>query len=197
MPQRLTKLARAAAAALALSALPAAATTISEGSQPGGDFSSSFSAPTSIGSGIDLITGTTGSTDRDFLVFTSMNPGAQTVTLSFSMPSASNPIGFAGGNVRYSFAPLPSATGGTSLGGFFLTSTASTQTLTLNLGASFAGTLYLGINTLLGTNIGYSISAPGNVPAAPVPLPASAALLAGALAGFGAMRARKGKRSAA
>ena len=54
---KIANLTRAAAAALALTTLPAAATTISEGSVPGGDFSSSFSAPTAIGFGNGIAAG--------------------------------------------------------------------------------------------------------------------------------------------
>lgn len=201
MTLRPTLSGRIAAAALAavLMALPASAVTINEPSVAGGDFSDNWAAPSAIGFGYDIVNGQGSSSDPDYLVFTSMTPGAQSLSLTFTMPAGPNPLGFAGGTVQYSFAPFTSATDGLSAGGYFLTSYAPTQTLTLALGAGFAGTLYLGITTLIGNNIGYSITAAGNVlPASPVPLPASAALLAAALAGaggFGALR-RSRRRTA-
>ena len=190
--------ARSTALMLMLAAAPVAATTIPESGVGGGDFSNDWTSPTSIGFGFDHVQGTAGSSDYDYLVFTGMTPGAQTVSLSFNMPLASNPLGLAGGTVQYGTVPFTSATGGSSAGGFFLTSYAPTQMLTLNLGAGFGGTLYLGITALIGQNLGYSIGVPGNAPPPPVPLPASVGLLGGALAGFGAFgAARRSKRRAA
>lgn len=182
------------AAALSLAALasPASAATISETSFAGGDFSSAFGAPTAIASGFDTVTGNLGSGDRDFLSFTGMKTGAQTVTLSLAALGA-GPLWT--GSLRYSTTPFTSNTSGTLAGSILMFNAppvlvSLTQTLSFNLGATFGGTLFIALNQQRGSGISYSLSIPGNVPAA-VPLPATALLLGGALAGLGASRRRK------
>ncbi len=184
----------AAAFAALSSTLPASSATINEGSFSGGDFSNSFSAPTTVVNGNDIITGTISSGDRDYLVFTGLAMGAQTVTLSFA---GSAGLYLSQGTVRYSTTPFTSNTSGTNPGNLFLFAlfSAPTQTLSFNLGPSFAGSLYLGLSLTSGQPITYSLNVPGNAPVTPVPLPASAVLLGGAVAGMGALR-RRAKRTA-
>lgn len=188
--------ARAAALglAIAMTAAPATAATYNEGS----DFSGAFGSPTAIANGFDTITGNLGTGDYDFLSFTGLAAGAQTVTLNLAATGGSV---FWTGNFRYSATPFTSNTSGASAGSIFMYNlgflgSSLTQSLSFNLGSGFAGTLYLALNLSTGAGASYSLSVPGNAPVAPVPLPASALLLAGAVAGLGALR-RRGKCAAA
>ncbi len=67
-------------------AQPAAAATVSEGDIAGGSFSSAFDKPTEIGPGVTTVTGTGDQHIFDFLVFTGLPNGAQTLTFNFSAP---------------------------------------------------------------------------------------------------------------
>lgn len=184
---------RAALVAAGLAALPAGAATVSELSFPGGDFSDSFSAPSMIGAGIDLVQGTGAANNYDILAVTGMMPGAQTVTLGFSAPSGIGWSYAAGGNVLYSTRPFQWAWDGTTAGVVSIGYANPTQSLTLALGPGFTGTLYLGLYFTYGQDLGYTVSLPGNAAPPPaVPLPASAWLLAGGLAlGAGLRRAKR------
>ncbi|MCA0272871.1 MAG: VPLPA-CTERM sorting domain-containing protein [Proteobacteria bacterium] len=182
--------------AIVLSATPATAVTVNEGSFAGGDFSSSYGSPTAIASGVGTVTGNLGSNDRDFLSFTGMQTGAQSVTLNLTAIGA-GPVWT--GSLLYSTTPFTSNSSGQFGGGIVMLNFAPffvsmTQTLSFNLGATFGGTLFLAINQQTGTGVSYSLDIPGNV--APVPLPATALLLGGAIAGLGASR-RRGKHAAA
>jgi hypothetical protein len=188
----------AAAMATLLMAGPAAALTINEGSF-GGDFSNAFGSPSAIPVQRDVVNGTLGAGDYDFLAFTGMIPGAQTVTFNFSSSALGTFL--SAGTVNYSTSPFTSNTSGTNVGTFVLFDAGvialRSQSLTLNLGSGFAGTLYLMLNLATGPNVNYSLSIPGNLPPAPVPLPATALLLLGAGAGLGALKRAKGRKSAA
>lgn len=182
--------------ALAVGASSVSATTVNEGSLSGGDFSSSFGSPTAIASGVGTVTGSLGANDRDFLSFTGMQTGAQSVTLNLTAIGA-GPVWT--GSFLYSTTPFTSNTSGQFGGGIVMLNFAPffvsmTQTLSFNLGATFGGTLFLAIHQQTGTGVSYSLDIPGNV--APVPLPATALLLGGAIAGLGASR-RRGKLAAA
>lgn len=183
--------------ALAVGATSASAATVNEGSLSGGDFSSTYGSPTAIASGVGTITGTLVTGDRDFLSFSGMTTGAQTVTLSVAATGA-GPLWL--GSILYSTVPFTSDTSGT-IGGTIVmynippTLISMTQTLSFNLGATFGGTLFLALDQQMGGGISYALGIPGNVPPA-VPLPATALLLGGAIAGLGASR-RRGKRAAA
>jgi hypothetical protein len=183
--------------ALAVGASSASAATVNEGSLSGGDFSSTFGSPTAIASGVGTVTGTLVNGDFDFLSFTGMQTGAQTVTLNLAATGAAL---LWSGTLRYSETLFTSNTSGTIGGSMLMYNippilVSMTQTLTFNLGATFGGTLFLALDQALGSGMSYSLSIPGNVPA-PVPLPATALLLGGAVAGLGVSR-RKGKRAAA
>jgi hypothetical protein len=191
---------RAAALALAIAAgaTPATAVTVNEGSFSGGDFSGAFGAPTSISNGFDTITGTLGAADRDFLSFTGLATGAQSVTLNLNATGGS--LIWSGG-FRYSTTPFTSNTSGTSAGNIFMYNfgffgSSMNQSLSFSLGATFAGTLYVALNLSSGAGASYSLSVPGNAPVAPVPLPATALLLGGAVAGLGALRRKAGRAAA-
>ena len=187
---------RAALVAAGLAALPAGAATITELSLPGGDFSNSWSAPSLIGPGFDLVQGTGGANNYDILAFTGMAPGAQTVTLTFAAPSGIGWSYAAGGNLLYSTQPFRWAWDGATAGVVSIGYANPSQTLSLALGPGFGGTLYLGLYFTYGQNLGYTVSLPGNAAPPPaVPLPASAWLLASVLAAS-ATAARRVKRRA-
>ena len=184
-----------AAVLLTLSVASAEAATILESDLAGGDFSNSWSAPTVIGNGYDLIQGTGDGNNFDILAFTGMAFGAQTVTLTFSAPVGIGPSYAAGGSILFSAQAFRWGWDGQSAGTFFTSLGTPTQTASINLDSSFGGSLYLGLYFTFGQNLSYSVSLPGNATPPSVPLPASVGLLAGALAGFGAMRAsRRAKR---
>lgn len=161
-----------AAAACATLALPARAATITEGSFPGGDFSSAFASPTAIVNGYDVVTGSMGAGDYDFLHFTDMMPGAQTVTVNVTGPTG---IGMyiSRGTLRYSTTPFASRNAGTNVGSFLLSPIFGTsQSFTFSLGPTFSGSLYLSLNVTMGPVMRYSVSVPGNIDLPGVPLPA-------------------------
>ncbi len=187
---------RTVVVAAGLAAMPAGAATISELSQPGGNFSNSWTAPSVIGNGFDIVQGTGGANNYDILAFTGMAPGAQTVTLTFTAPSGIGWSYAAGGNVLYSTQPFQWAWDGTTAGSVSIGYATPTQTLSFNLGPGFGGALYLGLYFTYGQNLGYTVSLPGNAAPPPaVPLPASAWLLGAVLAG-GAAAARRTRRRA-
>lgn len=171
------------------------AATVNEGSFAG-DFSSNYASPTAIATGVTTINGTLGSGDSDFLSFTGMQAGAQTVTLNVAA-SGAGPLWI--GSILYSTTPFTSNSSGT-LGGTMVMYNfpplfvSLTQSLSFNLGATFGGTLFLALNQQMGSGFSYSLGVPGNVSG--VPLPAPILLLGGAVAALGASR-RRGKRAAA
>ena len=87
-------------------AVPAIAATISETDFAGGfasadqNFNPTY---TQIGSGFDVVNGTSETNAFDFIQFTSLAAGAQTITFTFNMitPNA-NANSNAGGEIRYS-----------------------------------------------------------------------------------------------
>lgn len=183
--------------AIALGATPASAVTVNEGSFSGADFSSDYASPSAIASGVTTINGTLGSGDSDFLSFTGMQTGAQTVTLNVAATGA-GPLWI--GSILYSTTPFTSNSSGTIGGSMVMYNfpplfVSLTQSLSFNLGATFGGTLFLALNQQMGSGFSYSIGVPGNVPA-PVPLPAPVLLLGGAVAGLGVLRRKTGRAAA-
>lgn len=192
------------AIATALMAAGAAnAATLTEGTGAA-EFSHDWKNPTIVAAGVDHISGSWDvQNDHDILGFTSLKPGAQTITLTFSPKT---PIGAtdwsfsAGGELRYqTYAPKYSAWEGTTFGRVALNhaNRGGDFTYALNLGDDFAGVLYLGLYGTHGS-LNYNIDVPGNAVAepqpAPVPLPAGAALLPAGLAALALLRRRRKAR---
>jgi hypothetical protein len=195
--------ATAVAAALAvLIAPPALSATLSEASLPGGSFSSAWSNPTIISNGYDTITGTGAGNQFDILAFTGLASGAQSLTFNFAAPSGIGWSYAAGGNLLFSTQPFRWGWDGTTFGVVNSNYYSPNQQVVLNLNAAFTGTLYVGLYFTYGSNLGYSISVPGNVapppppppPVTGVPLPAAGALMLAGIAGLGGLSVRR-KRS--
>lgn len=184
----------AGAASLAL-ALASQAATINEGSAGFGEFSGLFFNPTVIANGNDIVTGSLSLGDYDYLLFNRMNPGASSVALTITGPAGRY---VAQGRVYYSTTPFSLTNAGTLAGNIRVTpGQPAPPTITFNLNSSFAGSLYLSLNLSLGPVMRYSVSVPGNVDIPGIPLPASALMLGGALAGLGGFASRRAKRGAA
>jgi len=180
-----------ASLAFALAFGAAEASTIDEASQPGGAYSSLWSAPTPIGAGVTTITGTGNGGQFDNFVFTALKAGSQSLTLDFAAPAGVGYSYAAGGTVLYSTQPFAWSWDGTTLGSIFTGYWSPSQSLTLALGPSFTGQLYLALNFTFGSNLGYSVNVPSNALATPapiganVPLPAGGMTLATVLGGLG------------
>lgn len=193
------------AAAPAVVAMQAGAATIIM--EPG-DFSSNWFAPTEI-DGADQISGV--ASDLDVLKLTGLATGAQTISVDVSGAAAYTGGSFyAGGSLLYSYTPFQWAwdqDGSTGYGvGYnewnvgtpWYGSTGSlTSTSSILLDSSFGGTIYLAFVPTYGGPLSYTINATAAAgveePVAPasVPLPAAGLLMAGALAGLGALSRRR------
>lgn len=169
-------------------AVPSHAATVAES----GDFSSNPLAPTRIQYGNDYVTGGIGTGDYDYLHFTSMNPGATTISITLTAPPGRN---VAQGRVYYSTTPFSLTNQGTRAGNIRVNpGQPGPQTITFNLGSSFAGSLYISLNLSLGPVMRYSVYVPGNIGIPGVPIPAPVLLLGAALAGMGAVSHRRRRR---
>ena len=182
---------------LAASAVSAA--TINETDFAGGFASASQNFnPTyaQIGSGFDVVNGTSSANAFDFIQFTSLNAGAQTLsfTLNLLAPNA-NANSNAGGEIRYSTTQTTGPyTNNVSAGFFALQSgrninpVISSTTLSFSLDNSFAGgDLFVNVLQTYGNrSVAYSLGVPGNLPAT-VPIPPAGLLLASVL-GLGLLR---------
>ncbi len=174
--------------------LSAQAATLTEADLPSGAFGSSFDHLTQVGAGFETVAGTGSQNAYDNFVFTGLMPGAQTLTLTFSAPAGIGPSYSAGGTVLYKTSAFAHGWDGTHLPVFQLSRRTPSQTLSLSLDDSFGGNLYLALNFTHGSNISYTISAPGNAlnpTASPVPLPAGLALIATGVAALGAVALRR------
>jgi hypothetical protein len=187
----------------------AQAATLNEADLVGG-FNSNFATPTDIAFGNSQVNGTLAAGDFDFIRFTSLAAGAQSLNFTFALnnPSAGAPVQNAGGEVRVSETQPASEFDGTRVNptagpsDFVLSYNLSfplanvlTQTLSYNLSSGFAGgDLYVSILPTFASataQFSFGIAAPGNAtPPAPVPIPAAGLLLFAALAGFAALRRR-------
>ena len=198
------------AVALAIG-LPAGATTLNASDVPGG-FSTSYLTPTVIGAGVTLVNATTTGAPV-VLEFNALPAGAQTLSFTFSIPSSIGVQGpsngwtyaNAGGTLYYKTgtpflysayegAQLNYAMNNTSLTSF-------TDTVTLALGSSFAGPLYISLPASWGSSVSLALAAPSNAIAAPptvsvpapVPIPRGAAMLGSVLLALGLAAARRRK----
>lgn len=191
-----------------LAASSAAAATVNET-----DFAGGFSSPnqyfnpsyTAIGFGIDTINGSLTPGNFDFINLTSLDPGAQTISMDVTLDASGfSPTAFVqqGGELRYGFSGVGSPTnpGLFQLGANYLVvrdpfaASSSTQTLSFNLDSSFAGgDLFLNLIPQFGSGpITYSIAPSGNGGGlAPIPLPATGWMLISAIGAAGLMRRRK------
>lgn len=176
-----------------------AAATLNESDVAGGFASPSQNFnPTyaQVGSGFDVINGTASANNFDFLQFTSLPTGPQTVSFTLSMitPNA-NAFSNAGGEIRYSTVQTSGPyTNNISAGTFNLQAqrnidpSLGSATLSFSLDNTFAGgDLFVNILQTFGNrNLSYSIAVPSNLASnpAPVPLPPAGILLASVL-GFG------------
>ncbi len=170
-------------------AAPSHAATINESSVLGGDFSGLYLAPTVIRNGYDIVTGTVGTGDYDYLYFSGMRRGASTVSITLTAPPGRYT---AQGRVYYSTTPFTLTNQGTRAGNIRVTpGQPGPQTITFNLGSSFAGSLYLSLNLSLGPVMRYSVYVPGNFGIPGVPVPAPVFMLGAAIAGLGAVSRRR------
>lgn len=156
---------------------------------------------TQIGTGFDVVNGTSRANNFDFIQFNSLNAGAQTVsfTLSLITPNA-NAFSNAGGEIRYSTSRTTGPyTNNLSAGFFSLQSgrnvnpVVTSATLSFSLDNSFAGgDLFVNVLQTFGNrSVAYSLGVPGNLPAT-VPIPPAGLLLVTALGLVLLRRSRRG-----
>lgn len=151
-------------------------------------FSSSWTAPTAVGSGITGIagSGSSGKTSNerfDTFQFSGLTPGATSIVFNFSLAPGYNLGNYAngGGSIYYSYVPFTGAYyvdqgNGKVLGSHNLLASNfdvthnpwQTETNTnrgsssyiLNLGDDFTGNLYLALDFTYGNQVNYNISSP-------------------------------------
>ncbi|WP_375173297.1 VPLPA-CTERM sorting domain-containing protein [Pseudooceanicola sp.] len=190
-----------ATTALALTASMAQAATVTEAdyggfSNSGWSWATNSSAFSEIGHGYSSVSGTGEQNRHDFLHFTGLPTGEQSVTISFGfVPDAT--ANNRDVSVYWGTAAFCDWCG-TGLPQVSMNAGNPTTEYVLNFNAGFAGDLYLQLNFLSGTNFTYNItgtgfasdSASGSAPA--VPLPAGIWLGLSALGALGlAARRRK------
>lgn len=158
---------------LAVMAAPLHATVLDEAALPGG-FSGEFATPTPVPTGTIGVVGTGEANDHDFLVFTALEPGAQTLRITLSRNSGAGPGQNSGGEVFFKTSPFLHGWDGSSAGRFRLNQGHNSHTLSITLDAGFAGgELHVGLYFTHGHPITYRIEAPGNTapPPSPPPIP--------------------------
>ena len=208
---------RAAVAGVALAFLPAVgaqALTVSESGS--GEFSSDWSAPTEIGTGVERVEGTGSVNAHDIFHFAGLSAGAQDLTLTFVAPEGIDWSFSAGAAVKWSEDPFRWGWDGTTAAEVNLDYYIREKTVTLSLPESFAGDLYLGLYFTHGAGLAYSIlaevgagdvgpGAPGQIPGgsieyptesdtgspSAVPLPPALAMLGAGLAALGVAARRR------
>ncbi len=184
---------------------PAAAATLNEADMPGGAFGAAWNTPTAIDPGVTGIIGTGDQNRYDNFMF-GLPSGAQTISLSFAAPEGIGYSYAAGGNILWSEAPFRWSWDGATLAAVHTDYYTRAASVDLVLGPGFSGSLYLALNFTYGTRLNYMIGIPSNAAPvnddgtvtygpdpdmpAPVPLPAGAALLAGALGALALLRRR-------
>lgn len=174
------------------------AATLNESDIPGG-FSADFANPTQIAGGFEDAVGELAIGGYDIFSLANLAPGAQTVSLTFSLPSlpAGSSFQNAGGYVRFREGPFafsPEEGTRTNFGLVFNPSNPSgnvlSQTLSFNLDSSFTGTpLFFSVRSTFSSAgpLSFGLNAPGNA-VAPVPVPATGLLLLSALLGSVSLR---------
>jgi hypothetical protein len=186
---------------LALST-PAQAATFNEVDIDQG-FSTDYLSPTAIGAGYDTVEGTLSTTGYEFLSFTDLSPGAQTVSLTFDMvlPAGTNSYQQQAGYVRFSEDAFENSPEEGERSSFRLVynpnntrQTVLSQTLSFDLDSSFTGSsIFFSLrmtNSSLGA-LSFGVAVPGNsVGASPVPIPAAGFLLLAVLGGMFGFRKR-------
>ena len=173
-------------------------------------FSSQFGSATQIGLGNDQVNGTLTAGDFDFLHFTNLAAGSQSIDFTFGLPVPGFTSGFQniGGQAFVSETQPGFASDGARLNPlspnnndfelffdpFNAASAVTTQTLSYQLDSSFqGGSLFVALLPQFSSNtpfLTYSLSVPGNA-VAPVPVPASGLLLLAALGAGGMLRHRQ------
>ena len=179
-------------ALLFAAAQPAAAATVSEGDVAGGSFSGSYNDPTEIAPGVTTVTGTGSQNVFDFLVFTGLPAGAQTITFTFSPPEDYGYSYSAGGKLFVSTSPFNGLWSGTDLGMFDVRYHQPSDSITIEFDDSFTGTLYVGLHFTHGKDLQYAITTDASYEDAPVvPVPGAGVLMLTGLAGVGALQWRR------
>lgn len=210
-------------AAAALTAVPAAATVMQEGS---GNFSDSWVSPTAVAGGAASVAGTgapdwLGGDRIDVFHFTGLAPGAASIVFDFALTGPYDPNAYVngGGSIYVSYVPFSGAyyvdpgvgrvLGSQDLlaGNFDVTynpweapnaSNRGASSFTLDLGEDFAGDLFLALDFTYG-RVDYKINLPAgtvsgeDTGAAAVPLPAAGWLLVAGVAGLAGLAARRRK----
>lgn len=161
-------------------------------------FSSDWSSPTLIPSGVDRIEGTGRQNSHDNLMFGALPRGTQSLVIEFSAPAAIDYGYAAGAVVLFDSEPFAHGWAGTRAGEIRLDYYTHEQSIMLDLSGSFEDQLYLALNFTHGASIDYAITAlPGaghDAAPAPVPLPSSGLMLGvlfGVLALLVAPRSRR------
>lgn len=138
-----------------------------ESDVPSGAFSEDFANPTPVPPGNDLVAGTGQANAHDMLVLTDLPIGAQTLQLDFCYPDGSPANFWAGGSVYFKTSPFDWNWNGTPAGNFALAPSTPTDSVTIDLGSDFEGTLYLALYFTYGSEIAWNLGLPaGTSPAA-------------------------------
>lgn len=180
------------------SAAAGAAATLNESDVFGG-FGGTAQTATQIALGNEVINGALGSGTADFLRFSNLASGAQTITLTFGLISPNpNAAGSGGGTVTVSPFGTPALQNfNITKGGGRNGTISGTTTLSFSLDANYNGQeLVFGLTQSSGNRaVTYAMSIPGNVfvpPPAPVPVPPAGALLLAAFGGLAIWRRKRG-----
>lgn len=137
---------------------------------PGGAYSTQFGAPTPVAPGYEAVEGVGRVGQHLFFVFNDLPAGAQTIIFEFTYPDGALPIYWAGGEVMVSERPFRWQWDGRSAGTFAISPFRQTSTLTLTTGASFGGTLHVGLFFTYGFGgINFRINVPSNATAPGLP----------------------------
>lgn len=192
----------------ALAAGGAVAATVSYDEATEGDISNAWWAPTEIGNGYDLVTGTRSSwIDSEYLHFGGLTAGAQTLTFTIRAPERAGWFFAAGGAILYGETPFRWSWDGQQVpGGLRIGYWRPEQSVDVTLGSDFGGSLYVAMNFTHGADFSWSILAPGNaeplesiagrdVSLTAIPLPGGLWLALGGLGLLAPLAARRSART--